>query len=223
MNRLITYSQQLFWTIEQVSDCNLVRQYSAYNSQNIESRSVEYALLFDNGYLAVCNNRNLDLYSHRILSVTPKGRNPEMLLYPSEEQSHLPFLLVQQGDNTGFEHKIFGQAKRQSRAICQEGKCPLQFRSVVNYPPEITRIFLLGLIARKAYRLVKQNIIRLIKQVLTINILIVEMRLLSVISVSIGVGNIAEFDVSATKSEMETLVLDGINNADGFSEALATG
>ena len=50
---------------------------------------------------------------------------------------------------------------------------------MANYPPESTRILLLGLIARKAYRLVTQNVIRTVKQVLTFNDLIVEMRLLS--------------------------------------------
>ena len=44
-----------------------------------------------------------------------------------------------------------------------------------------------------------------------------------VIPVSIGVGNIAELDVSAAKTEMVTLILDGINDADDFSEAVATG
>ena len=333
MNRLITYIRQFFGTIKKVSDWSLVRQHSAYNSQNIESRSVEFAVVLNNGYQAVCDNCNIDLYSHRILGIAPKGRYPEMLFNPSEEQFHLPSLLVQQGYITGLEHKI----------VCQEGKCPLQFRSVVNYPPESTRILLLGLIASKAYRLVKQNVIRLIKQVLTVNNLIVEMRLLSddevgvdnvdsvqsgkvivtfvkdverirlirnvihrihimdfslrdmnigwnlsyhikqgvnldsslglseerpleqtqaevygsgvksielsmqnelpvqplalsktdhivgelleypVIPVRIGVGNIAELDVSAAKTEMVTLVLDGINDADDFSEAVATG
>jgi len=44
-----------------------------------------------------------------------------------------------------------------------------------------------------------------------------------VIPVGVGVGNIAEPDVSAAKTEMVTLVLDGINDADDFSEAVATG
>ena len=125
--------------------------------------------MLDNGNQAVCDNSNIDLYSHSILGIAPEGRYPEMLLYPSKEQFHLPSLFVQQGNVTGLEHKI----------VCQECKCPLQFRSIVDYPPESTRLLLLGLIARKAYRLVKQNIIRRIKQVLSINNLVVEMGLLS--------------------------------------------
>ena len=343
MNRLITYIRQFFGAIEKVSDWSLVRQYSAYNSQDIEGGPLEFAVVLDNGYQAVRDNRNVDLYPNSVLCVAPEGRHSKMLLYPSEEQLNLPSLFVKQGDITGLEHKVLGRAKRQSRAVGQERESSLQFRSIVNNPPESTRILLLGLIARKAYRLVKQNIIRIVKQVFTLNDLIVEMRLLSddkvgvdnvdsvqsgkviitfvkdverirlirnvihrihvmdfsfrdmnvgrylshniekrvnldsslcfseecpleqtqaevygggvkrielsmqdelpvqslalskinhvvgelfkypVVPVGIGVGNIAELDVSAAKSEMVTLILDGINDADYFPEAVTAG
>ena len=125
--------------------------------------------MLNNGYQTVCDNRNIDLYPNSILGVAPEGRDSEMLLYPSEEQLHLPSLLVQQGDIACLECKVVGQERERS----------LQFRNVVNDSPESTRILLLGLIARKAYRLIKQNVIRTVKQVLTFNNLIVEMRLLS--------------------------------------------
>ena len=44
-----------------------------------------------------------------------------------------------------------------------------------------------------------------------------------VVPVSIRVGNIAELDVSAAKSEMITLILDGINDTDYFPKAVAAG
>ncbi len=69
MNRLITYIRQFFVTTKKVSDWSLANQHSAYNSQNIESCSVELTVMFDNGYQTVCDNRNTDLYSHRILSI----------------------------------------------------------------------------------------------------------------------------------------------------------
>ncbi len=97
LNRLITYIRQLFGTIEQVLDWSLVRQHSACHSQDVECRPVELAVMFHNGYQTVCDNRNMDLYSHRILGIAPEERYPEMLLYPSEEQFHLPSLFVQPG------------------------------------------------------------------------------------------------------------------------------
>ena len=44
-----------------------------------------------------------------------------------------------------------------------------------------------------------------------------------VVPVDIRVGNIAELDVSAAKSEMITLILDGINDTDYFPKAVAAG
>ena len=45
----------------------------------------------------------------------------------------------------------------------------------------------------------------------------------SVIPASIGVGNIAEFDVSANQFDMITIALDGSNYAANIPEAVATG
>ena len=303
MNRLVTYVRQLLGSIEQVPNRSLVCQHSAHNSQDIEGRPLGLAVMLDNGYRAVCDNRNVDLYPNSILCVAPEGCHSEMLLYQSEH---------------------------------------IMQRSIVNYPPESTGILPLGLIARKAYRLIKQNFIRIVQQVFSLNDLVVEMSLLfddkvgvdNVVSVQsgkviiafvkdvkrirlirnvihrihvmdfsclqlnvgwylshivekcvnldsslcfseecpleqtqaevnsggvkrielsmqdklpvqslvlskinhvvgeffkypavpvgIGVGNIAELNVSAAKSEMVTLILDGINDADYLPEAVAT-
>lgn len=169
MNRLVTYIRQFFGAIEKVSDWSLVRQYSAHNSQDIEGRPLEFAVVLDNGYQAVCDNRNIDLYPNSILCVAPEGCHSEMLLYPSEEQFNLPSLFVKQGNITGLEYKVVGQ----------ERECSLQFRSIVDYSPESTGILLLALIAREAYRLIKQNVIRVVQQVFFVHDFVVEMRLLS--------------------------------------------
>ena len=155
MNRLIKYIRQFFGAIEKVSDWSLVCQDSAHNSQDIEGRPLEFAVVLDNGYQAVCDNRNIDLYPNSVLGVSPEGCHSEMLLYPSEEQLNLPSLLVQQSYITSPEHKV----------VCQERERSLQFRSIVDYPTESTEILLLGLIAREAYRLIKQNVIRVVQQV----------------------------------------------------------
>lgn len=76
---------QLFMSIEQVPYRGLVRQHSADNSQDIEGRPLEFAFVLNNGYQAVCDNRNIDLYPHSIFGIAPEGRDSEMLLYPFEE------------------------------------------------------------------------------------------------------------------------------------------
>lgn len=333
MNRLVTYIWQLFRTTEEVPDWRFVCQYPANNPQDVECRPLEFAVVLYDGNQTVCDNRNIDLYPHSILGVAPKGCHAEMLFYPSEEKFHLPSLFIQQGYVTCLDCKVVGQERERS----------LQFRGIVNDPPERTRILLFGLIARKAYLLVKQDIIRAFKQVFAINDFVVETRLLPddkervdqvdtvqsgkviipfvkdverirliwnvihrihivdfrfrymnvgrdlghnvkqrvnldaslglsevspleqaqaeingcgvkrielstqyelpvkplalckvdhiigefleypVVPAGIGIGNIAKLDVAATKSEMVTLILDGINDANDFPEAITAG
>lgn len=170
MNRQITYFFQLFVAIEKVSDWGFVDQNAAHYTNDIECSSVEFAFMLGNGHEAVCDDRNINLYSHSILGCTPKGSDSQMLLYPSEEQLNLPSLFVKQGDVACLEREV----------VCQESERPLQFGSIVDYSPESSRIFLLGLIASNAYRLIKQNIIRIVQQFLAINHFVVEMRLLPI-------------------------------------------
>ena len=85
MNGFFTYILQGFGTSKKVSDWSLVCQDAADHSEDIECRPFELAVMLDNGHKAVCDDRNVNLYSHSIVSIAPEGRDSEMLLYPSEE------------------------------------------------------------------------------------------------------------------------------------------
>lgn len=169
MSGLFTYLFQSFGTREQVPDRGLVCQYPTHHAQYVERRPAQLAVVFDNGDKTVCDDCNINLYSHGILSSTPKREHFEMLFYPPEEQFHLPTLLVQQGDILCLEREVVRQERERSPKV----------RSIVNYPPQFSGILLLGLIASKAYRLVKENIILAIQQILSVNHLVVEPGLLS--------------------------------------------
>lgn len=86
---MITYIKQFFRAIEKVSDRSLVCQHPAYHSEDVESGPFEYAIVLYNGYQTVCYNRNINLYSHSVLRIAPKGSHTKMLLYPSEEKFNL--------------------------------------------------------------------------------------------------------------------------------------
>ena len=217
MNRLIKYIRQFFGAIEKVSDWSLVRQHSAYNSQDIKGRSLEFAVVLDNGYQAVCDNRNIDLYPNSVLGVSPEGCHSEMLLYPSEEQLNLPSLLVQQSYITSLEHKV----------VCQERERSLQFKSIPLFseecPLEQTQAEVYGG-GVKRIELSMQDKLPVQSLALSkIDHVVGELFKYPVVPVGIRVGNIAELDVSAAKSEMITLILDGINDTDYFPEAVAAG
>lgn len=169
MSGLLTYLLQSLGTRKQLPDRGLVCQYPTYHAQDVERRPAQLAVVLDDGDKTVCDDRNVNLYSHGILGRAPKREHPEMLLYPPKEEFHLPTLLVQQGDVLCLECEVVGQERER----------PLKVRSIVNYPPQHGGILLLGLIAGKAYRLVKENVIRAVQQVLAVNHFVVESGLLS--------------------------------------------
>ena len=169
MSGRFAYFFQLFGAVKKVPDWGLVRQHPTHDSQDIERRPVQLAVVLNDGDKAVCDNRNINLYSHCILGRAPKREHSEMLFYPPKEEFHLPTLLVQQGDVFCLEGEVVGQERER----------PLKVRSVVNYPPQLGGILLLGLIARQAYRLVKKYVVLAVQQVLTSNHLVVESGLLS--------------------------------------------
>lgn len=169
MNDVFAYILQGLGTNKQVSKRSLVHQHSADYSQDIERCPVEFGVVLNDSNKAVSNNRNINLYSDSILGRSPKGRDLEMLLDPPEEQFYLPALLIQQGDVFSLESEVVSEERERS----------LQVRSIVNYSPQHGRILLLGLIAGKAYRLVKQNVVPAIQQVLAVDNLVVEAGLLS--------------------------------------------
>jgi len=169
LSGFFAYIFQPFGALEQVPDRSLVCQHPAHDSQDVERRPIQLAVVFDNGDKAVCDDRNINLYSHGILGRPPKREHSEMLFYPPKEEFHLPALLIQQGDVLSFEREVVGQERER----------PLKVWSIVNYPPQHGGILLFGLIAGKAYRLIIENIILAIQQVLSINHLVVESGLLS--------------------------------------------
>ena len=169
MNSLIICIHDSFRAFEKVSDRSLVGQYSAQHSEDIECRSSKLAVVLDNGHEAVCDDCNIYLYSHSVLAGSPKGEHAKMLFYPPEEQFNLPSLLVEYRNIFSLDRKVVGK----------ECERPLQFRSIVNYSPQLRWVLLLGQWVLKPYGLVKQNIVVPIQQIISRYDFILEMLLRS--------------------------------------------
>ena len=155
---------EAFRVRKEISDRCLVQQRVAQYTEYIEGGSVELAVMLDNSHETVCCDCRIYLDSNSILSVTPKELNPEMQFYPAKEQLHLPSFLVKQGNVFGLKLDIVGQ----------ERECSLDLRSIVNDPPQHSGILLPGLIAGKAYSLIKKYVIRTIQNIFTVNHLVIE-------------------------------------------------
>ena len=154
MNSLIIRILDSFGAFKKVSDGGLVGQDSAQNSEDIKSRSLEQAVVLDDGHEAVCDDCNIYLYSHSVLAGSPKGEHTKMLFYPPEEQFHLPSLFVEHCNILSLDRKV----------ICKECERPLQFRSIVNYPPQFKWVLGLCQLTSQSYGLIKQHIVIPIQQ-----------------------------------------------------------
>jgi len=169
LNSLIIRILDSFRAFEKVSDRSLVGQYSTQHSEDIECRSSKLAVVLNNGHEAVCDDCNIYLYSHSVLAGSQKGEHAKMLFYPPEEQFNLPSLLVEHRYVLSLDRKVVGK----------ECERPLQFRSIVNYSPQLRWVLLLGQWALKPCGLVKQNIVVPIQQIISRYDFILEMLLRS--------------------------------------------
>lgn len=169
LNSLIIRILDSFGAFEKVSDRCLVGQDSAQYSDDIERCSSKLAVVLDDSHEAVCDDCNIYLYSHSVLTGSPKGEHAEMLFYPPEEQFNLPSLFVEHFNVLSLDRKV----------IRKECERPLQFRSIVNYPPQLRWVLLLGQWALKPYGLVKQHIVAPIQQFISNHDFVLEMILRS--------------------------------------------
>lgn len=155
---------KLLLVLEKISDWSLVQKGVIQHPEDVERSPLRLAVVLHDCNETICDYCNVYLYSHRILSVTPEGFHSEMLLDTTEEQFHLPSLLVQRGYILGLQFKI----------VCQEGKRSLKFWSIINNPAQADWIFLPCLVSGKAYSLVKENVISSVQQILTIHNLVLK-------------------------------------------------
>ena len=159
MNSLIVRILDSFRAFEKVSDRGLVGQDSAQYSEDIEHCSSKLTVVLDNGHEAVCDDCNIYLYSHSVLAGSPKGEHAKMLFYPPEEQFNLPSLLIEHCNVLSLDRKV----------IRKECERPLQFRSIVNYSPQLRRVLGLCQLASQSYGLIKQHIVIPIQQFISSN------------------------------------------------------
>ena len=169
MNSLIIRILDSFGAFEKVSDRGLVGQDSAQYSKDIERSSSKLTVVLDDGHEAVCDDCNIYLYSHSVLAGSPKGEHTKMLFYPPEEQFHLPSLFVEHCNVLSLDRKVI-------RKECERS---LQFRSIVNYPPQLRWVLGLCQLASQSYGLIKQHIVIPIQQFISSHNFVLEMSLRS--------------------------------------------
>lgn len=126
LNSLIIRILDSFGAFEKVSDRCLVGQDSAQYSDDIERCSSKLAVVLDDSHEAVCDDCNIYLYSHSVLTGSPKGEHAEMLFYPPEEQFNLPSLFVEHCNVLSLDRKVIRKRTDALNSI-QSGKVIVAF------------------------------------------------------------------------------------------------
>ena len=108
----------------------LDQQGIAKDAHDLNNRSVQFEVVFNNSDKTVRNNGDMYLYPDCILRFSPKRFDTKMLLDPFEKQFNLPSVAVKKGNFFCFEVEVVGVV----------GEGPSKVRGIEYNAPERNRI-----------------------------------------------------------------------------------
>jgi len=121
----------------------------AKDTHDLNNRSVQFEVVFNNGNKTVRDDGDMYLNSDCILRFTPKGFDAKVLLDPFEKQFDLPSVAIKKGDFICFEVEVVG--------VVGEGSSKV--RGIEYDAPERNRIVSTVSLACEPNRLVPQDIV----------------------------------------------------------------
>ena len=144
---------------EQVTDAICGECGLAKDTHNLNDRSTDFEVVFDDGHETVGDDCDVYLYPDGIFGLTPEPLDLEVLLNPLEEELHLPSVLVKQGDFLRAEEEIVGVIDETA----------MQLWRIIDDSSEGTTILLDVLLFGKADALIHEDVVFSVKQVTAIN------------------------------------------------------
>jgi len=146
----------------------LDQQGIAKDAHDLNNRSVQFEIVFNNSDETVRDDGDMYLYPDCIFRFSPKRFDTKMLLDPFEKQFNLPSIAVKDGNFFCFEVEVVGVV----------GEGPTKVRGIEYDAPERNRIVPTVSLACESNRLVSQNIVISFKHVFTFRDFIIRMKLL---------------------------------------------
>ena len=165
---------------EEVHDVVFGKQGTAQNSHNLHDWTSKLEVVLNDSDETVCDDGNMNLDTHGIVALSPKRLNPEVLLDPFEKQLDLPPVFIKESDVLGSKIEVV-------RVVSERA---VQVRSIVDDTPDLAWKLLLVLLLREDNGLVTQDIVRSVKDVFSVNNLIVRAFLLTNDEEGSGYGNL---------------------------------
>ena len=127
-------------------DRSLIQQRSAQNSQHFVGAPVQFEVVLNDSYHAICCDGRIYLDSDSSLCRTPKGLDFEMLFNPFKEKFYTPTIFIKESNLCGRYLHIVGQVD----------KCLVLVSRIICDATKNGRIFLFGKVIRKSYNLVRE-------------------------------------------------------------------
>jgi len=156
------------------------KQGTAQNSHDLHDWTSKLEVVLNDSDETVCDDGNMNLNAHCIVTLSPEGLDPEVLLDPFEKELDLPSVFIKESDVLGC--KIEAVRVVSERAV--------KIWSIVNDTPNLAWILLLVLLLREDNGLVAQDVVRSVKDVCTINDFVVRTLLLTNDKEGSGYGNV---------------------------------
>ena len=142
---------------------------AAQDSHDLHDGTSKLEVVLNDSNETVCDDGNMNLNAHRIVTLSPERFDLEVLLDPFEEQLDLPPVFVKESNLLGSKTEVV-------RVVSERA---VQVRNVVDDTPDLAWILLFVLLLREDDGLVTQDIVLSVKNVFTIKDLILRALLLA--------------------------------------------
>ena len=149
----------IFRRSEKFHDVILGEQGAAQDSHDLHDGTSKLEVVLNDSNETVCDDGNMNLNAHRIVTLSPERFDLEVLFDPFEEQLDLPPVFVKEGDVLGCKIEVV-------RVVSER---TMQVRSIVDDASDFARILLLVLLLRKDNGLVTQDIVISVKNIFASN------------------------------------------------------
>lgn len=172
----------IFRRSEKFHDVIFGKQRTSKDSHDLHDRASKFEIVLNDSDETVCNDGNMNLNTHSIVTLSPERLDSEVLFDPFEKQLDLPPIFIKEGNVLG----------RKIEVVCVVSERAMQLWSIVYNTSDFSRIFFLVLFLRKDNSLVTQDVVCSVKNVVTINDLILWTLLLTDDKESSGYCNLVE-------------------------------
>ena len=184
------------------------KQGTAQDSHDLHDWTSKLKIVFNNSNETVCDDGNMNLDTHGIVTLSPERLDSEVLLNPFEKQLDLPPVFIKESDVLGSKIEVV-------RVVSERA---VQVRSIVDDTPDLAWKLLLVLLLREDNGLVTQDIVRSVKDVFSVNNLIVRAFLLTNDEEGSGYGNLiksGEVKIASVKDiACQRLVCEPVHSID---------